>query len=555
MIIWYLWPSRIHKSDWSNRKFSKANGHYGTFDDQSLRRGLKDFETKWRFSHRTDVPGDQASLEICLIDAKTEDAIRVGSVSVSKEPMSAAIFTDQVDQNGAIGLSLDPGPYSIKYQVPGYICPITYLEISSPRDHVRKIVKLQRKRTINGIVLNASRQPQPDASILFGVPITSSIVPIPTVHTGDSGDLMSPSMNTDNSGKFTAELGSSYEETMIYASKTPYGIAKIGPINIDESAGKLLEIVFSKGEEKCATISGKIVDSEMNPVSDAIVEFVYSPIMPTINPALRNLDAENLHKLIRTDPAKVFIKQSEPKYSDPIDQFLSNLYFHPKTISNEAGYFSLQIQVPNKGILKTSAEGFLPYQEPSFDIQTNTTTNIYLKTPQMFSVRITDASNANIMGLTVKAIDMPVYGPDSQSNKYFSTVYPVTLFAEGLRSNQGMTERKHIARYQREIELKLGSCDIQGHVVDENGLPIKNIYVSVNTVGETEKEIGLKINQSAIAYYSDSGNFSLRHLIPGKASLTISGSANEQTLFEKKTISLLLLEDTTANPTITLKRK
>jgi hypothetical protein len=91
--------------------------------------------------------------------------------------------------------------------------------------------------------------------------------------------------------------------------------------------------------------------------------------------------------------------------------------------------------------------------------------------------------------------------------------------------------------------------------VDETGLPIKNIYVSVNAVGETEKEIGLKMNQSAIAYYSDSGTFSLRNLIPGKTSLTISGSANEQTIFEKKTISLLLLENTTANPTITLKRK
>jgi hypothetical protein len=179
--------------------------------------------------------------------------------------------------------------------------------------------------------------------------------------------------------------------------------------------------------------------------------------------------------------------------------------------------------------------------------------NIYLKTPLMFSVRVKDAGGGNVLGLTTRGIDMLVYGPDSQSSEYFSAGYPNTIFAAGIRYNQGITGRKHVERYQKEIELTLGNCDVQGQVMDENQEPIKNISVSVNTVGETEHESGIKVYEST-TIYSEDGIFRLRNLLPGKASLTIGGSSNEQTFFERKIIDLLLQEGLT-KPIIILKRK
>lgn len=554
--IWYFWPTRVPDSKSSDRKLNKAIGSYGAINNQSKRQGLRDLSDRWPFSHRTDLSGDKASLEVCLIDAKTEDAIRVGSVSISKEPTKAIIFSDSVDQNGCVGLELDPGPWSIRLQVPEYASARILLEISSSHDHVRRIIRLHRTLMVKGIVLNASRQPQPDASVLFGVPNdSSSISPIASTHTSNSGDSISATVvNTSNSGEFSAELVFPKEEIMIYASKPPYGIAQVGPLDIHDIENKYLEIILPKEEEKFATISGRVLDSEMKPVSGASVEFIQSLIIPTINPALRGLDAESLQKIIRSDPAKAFIKQPEPKYSDPLHRFLSNAYFRPKTKSNEAGHFSLQVQIPTRGVLKSSADGLLPYQENSVNISRNISKDIYLGIPLIFSVQVKAFGGQTVLGTTARGVDTYLFRLDSQSDKYYSLGYPFTIFAEGIRYNQGITERKQITRFQKEIELTLGNCDVQGQVMGENELPINNIHVAVNAVGETEQENGLKISEN-VTYYSENGIFSLRHLIPGKASLSISGSSDEQTVFEKKTIELLLLEGITVKPIIVLKRK
>jgi hypothetical protein len=113
------------------------------------------------------------------------------------------------------------------------------------------------------------------------------------------------------------------------------------------------------------------------------------------------------------------------------------------------------------------------------------TEDIQLKTPSYFSVQVKNSNGQSIVGTNLSRVaNNSLSSMASFSGKYYSTKYPIEILAEGIRQNLGITERKLIESYQKEIVLILGNCEIQGQVTDEGGNPIKNIVVTVNSIGE-----------------------------------------------------------------------
>jgi hypothetical protein len=219
--IWYWNPFRTANVNKAYGKLGKAIDKQGVVSHQSYRQDSSGPADIWNFNQRTGSARDNAYLEVCIIDAKTKEAIRLGRVTVSKEPTNSVIFADSVDQNGCAGMTLDPGRYIINYQVPGYHVGNNSLEIESNLDRVKKITELYRSLTVRGIVKSASLQPQPDAIVLFGKP------------TGSSSFYFLGTSNTNSSGEFSTELTSQlppgYDGISVYASKPPHGIAQLGP--------------------------------------------------------------------------------------------------------------------------------------------------------------------------------------------------------------------------------------------------------------------------------------------------------------------------------------
>jgi hypothetical protein len=468
----------------------------------------------WNSKQKAGFSSESAQLEVCIIDAETQEAIKSGHVTILKEPAESVIFKGDFDQNGCAGFSLNPGRYGLRYDIPGFYCwRSDALEIASNLDRVRKIVEFYRSVTVRGIVKNASRQPQPDAIVIFGNPGSSS-----------SFTPYGIPVNTNNGGEFTANPPSNLTAITIYAAKPPYAIAQVGPLGADEIGHKYLEIILPK-EEKTATISGRIIDSEMRPVSGATAQF---QAMPSYDPM--------------------------GKY-DQILSMISAFYFRNMVKSDRRGYFTLSMLLKDTGVFHVTANGFEPYQEQLRGITGDITKDIQLKTPSYFSVQVKNSDGQSIVGTNLSRVANNSLSPmASFSGKYYSTKYPIEILAEGIRQNLGITERKLIESYQKEIVIKLGNCEIQGQVTDEGGNPIKNISVTVNSIGEGENELALNGSQH-VQYYSENGFFVLRNLVPGKASLSIIGSSNVHDLFERKTLDVVLQEGAIARPLVILKRK
>jgi hypothetical protein len=449
-------------------------------------------------------------LEVCVIDAQNRQEVRSGRINISREPIETVILTGDLSQNGCAGFALNPGRYQLHYQIPGFYGGrgSDALEIESNSDNVRKIVELYRSVTIKGIVKNAAHQPQPDASVIYGKAVSSSSF------------LFGTKIATDNLGEFSIDMPSNQTSVKVYASKPPHGIAQIGPFDASEAGNRYFEIVLPK-EQRTATISGQIFDSGMKPISGASV--LFQP-MPSFN------------------------------QSDPVLSTVTN-FFQTLVKSNNTGYYSLPVLPMSKGTFHVMASGSEPYREQFLNgIAEDIQKNIQLKTPEVFSVRVIDSSGNTLDGLDIKAENSSTGRLSPDSNKYYVTQYPANIYADGIGHNLGITQKKSIENNKREVLLSLGNCEIQGEVVDEDKRPIKNITVTVDSIGGTENDPGLRLSEY-VQFYSESGKFTLRNLIPGACSITIAGFSNVQETFERKTLAINLEKGMTAKPIIVLARK
>jgi hypothetical protein len=179
----------------------------------------------WSFSKRAVAALESAQLEVCVIDAQSSEAIRVGLMNISREPAETILSSGDLDQNGCVGFALSPGRYRLHYQIPGYYGGrgSEALEIESASDRVKKTVEFCKTATVRGIVKNAFNRPESDAFVLCGKPVSSS-----------SFAPMAGPTRTNESGEFSTDWPSNQKGIMVYASKPPYPITQIGPFDANE---------------------------------------------------------------------------------------------------------------------------------------------------------------------------------------------------------------------------------------------------------------------------------------------------------------------------------
>jgi hypothetical protein len=293
-------------------------------------------------------------------------------------------------------------------------------------------------------------------------------------------------------------------------------------LNINEIEHKYLQIILPK-EENTITISGRVFDSGKRYVSGARVAFALSR----------------------------YIFEKSP---DTIPFAVFGLFSQQMTTTDDNGYCSLSILPSSSGILQISANGFELYREQMNSITQNVTKEIYLKTPQIFSIVVEDSAGRTVRGTTVTAEEAAIHRLGIEPDQYYATRYPFTTYAEGIEKNLGITERETVDNYQKDIILKLGSCTIQGQVTDDTGNPVKDLVVAVYSVGGKPNEPGWEVNKSA-AFYSENGLFVLRNLVSGASSITVSAAGSKHLLLESTTLSLFLEDGVTTKITPVLKRR
>ena len=464
------------------------------------------------FDQKAGYSLESAHLEVCVIDAQSGKSVESGHVNISKQFEN--IISGDLGQNGCTRFTLSPGRYQLSCQIPGfYGGEYGNLEIGSSVEYVRETMKVYRSAVIRGIVKNAHHQPEPGAIVICGMSPGSS----------SSFDLFAPlgtPVNTNNLGEFNIALPSTQKSIMIYASKPPQAIAKVGPLNANEIGNKQIEIILP--EEDKTVISGRIFDIKMRPVRGATVQFYQTTLS-----------------------------------NNTLFSNVMNIMLKRKVKSDYAGYYSLPISIPIMGIFEISAEGFELYQEQiKQDIDKSITRDIYLKTPSPFSVQVYDPAGQKISDIPIRAENANIYrmGMGSDPDQYYVTKYPVKIFADGSLQNLGISERKLIEGYQKEIILTLGNCEIQGKVTDENEYPIKHINIKVTSIGGTENDPGPRL-AGVFHFVSEAGMFTLRNLIPGICIIRITGSSDRQEIFEERTLAIALDEDKITQSRIVLTKK
>ncbi len=235
-----------------------------------------------------------ARLAVCVIDAQSREEVRSGRINISKEPIETVILTADLGKTGCAEFTLDPGRYVLNCRIPGfYGGGSNALEIESNTDDVRKTIELYRSVAVKGIVKNSSNQFQPDAVVICGKSASAT-----------SFAPFGLPVKTNKSGEFSIDWPSNQNGITIYASKPPFGIAKLGPYDVNEIEKKRLEIVLPK-EEKTATISGRITDSGMKPIPEATV--LFQP-MPTFNPSDLGMPMASIyfHNTVKSDSSGYF---------------------------------------------------------------------------------------------------------------------------------------------------------------------------------------------------------------------------------------------------------
>jgi hypothetical protein len=460
---------------------------------------------KWNFHRSARYRSDGVYLEACVVDAQTQEPVKLGKVAISEEPAQSEVFTESLDQNGCAGLSINPGRYRFVYEAPGYFQKHDLLELAFNQERIRKTIELSRFIVIKGVVKNAYFQPEPDATVVIGKLVDSTMA------------AFSMLVKSNVSGEFTIKPPWGKASIMVYASKPPFAIAGYGPYNIDELENKYLEIVLPK-EEKIVTISGRIFDSQNRSIHNATVAFILFPSYRAGKP-------------------------------DRIPSTVSGLISQRLVKSDASGSFSFTILSGSTGIFSTDASGFEHYQEHINNVTKDILKDVRLKTPITFSVAVEDSDGQNIdeTGFNLSG------ARKAEPGKYYATNYPLWVFAEGIKKNLGITERRRIETYQKEIVLKIGNCTLEGQVVDEMGAPINNISVDVNSIKEKGSQPEWYVNGSAQFSWAK-GRFLLNNLVPGTASITISGWDSKNS-FEQTTQAVVLEEGVTTKIMVVLKAK
>jgi len=201
---------------------------------------------------------------------------------------------------------------------------------------------------------------------------------------------------------------------------------------------------------------------------------------------------------------------------------------HQVTHSNAEGAFSLELPKPCKAWLTVLVDNLESYRE-TLEISKDLEKNVYLTRHRLFDVRVRDVAGNDIQGISVMGLSpdgIEVLQEAKENAKYYSTEYPFTIFGRGIMNNLGFTKVEWIDKYRNEIVLTLGQCVIQGRVTDEIGNPIKAFSVGMTySNDEFYKSYPLFREDWPNTFYSEDGQFVLRNLLPGRASISITASS------------------------------
>ncbi len=421
-------------------------------------------------------PGEQrAQVEVCYIDSETRRMISAGTISIRLENAASPLFSAEIEEGGRNYLEMDPGKYKIRVDSSGYGKQDENIEVLSRLDRIKKTIELSRTIAIRGIVRNFIGRPQEGAEVeIFQ-------------------DGYRATQATGSTGEFEAQLRIQ-PIIKIIAHHPPHPIAELGPIFWDEKSIPYLQITLPKDAD-VALLKGKVLDENGKPVKSAAVQ-------------------------VNTN-ARYSISDKTYLWMEPWLQI-------SQTTSDADGSFSLELPRPCKAWLAVFAEDFEPHRE-TLQISSDAELKISLSRHPQFAVKVHDREGKEISGITVMGLSpegKEVVHEASVSGRYYATEYPFTIFGRDFLNNLGFTKGEWINKYREEIILELGQCVVQGKVIDQAGSPVKALNVSVTYQNdETYRNYLLFRMDFPTKFYSEDGVFSLRNLVPGNATITITANA------------------------------
>lgn len=423
---------------------------------------------------RMPQPG-KSIMEIRFIDEVTRDPVISGKIKI--EPFWGPDIEVPLNDDGAITLAADPGEYTLRSTCKGFLDWRDDFDVPEGQARLERTVPLARLLKVHGIVNKANGEPQKGAAVCFFQ---------------DGKETIAAS---GSGGLFEIDLAA-HDIEKIYAFKSPHPVAEIGPIPLDESHVPFITITLP-AEDNVIRLSGRVLDDHEKPVSNASISvlqsFSYNVANEHQSVILRMLQYSYQRNSIRTDAEGRFMAEVHP----------------------ESGV-----------TLLVAAKDLRPYQE-KIDLLVDIDRTIHLKSYPIFTIRIqglgeTDLTGTTVTGYAPDGKPVGVY-PASEQGKYFATDYPILLLADCIRKNHGIAVSQVVPEYQEEIILTQGNGRISGHVTDDAGKPIKFFTISVNSAGD-----GLYRHISMCDFYSQSGSFTLDHIIPGKATISIKPGFSEQ---------------------------
>lgn len=455
----------------SNAKSAFASGNpVVTPFVSSVRPGFSPTESQVDVS-----PQGRAIVEFCYVDQDTQRPVTSGRITIRAEQVELPAFDAAVGDDGCNLLEMDPGKYRVRVDCSGYSKRDESVEILSQPDRIKKTILLSKTIKVRGIVRNSWGQPQAGANIEF-------------IQEGFRASAQSGS-----GGEFEALL-QIQPIKKIFAYRPPHPVAELGSVLIQETNNPYLEITLPK-DAPVLKLRGKVFDDQGSPVEGAAIE-------------------------VHTN-ARYSITEKEYAWMEPWLQ-------HQVTHSNAEGAFSLELPKPCKAWLTVLVDNLESYRE-TLEISKDLEKNVYLTRHRLFDVRVRDVAGNDIQGISVMGLSpdgIEVLQEAKENAKYYSTEYPFNIFGRGIMNNLGFTKVEWIDKYRNEIVLTLGQCVIQGRVTDEIGNPIKAFSVGMTySNDEFYKSYPLFREDWPNIFYSEDGQFVLRNLLPGRASISITASS------------------------------
>ena len=421
------------------------------------------------------LPQGRAIVEFCYVDQDTQRPVTSGRLTIRAEQLELPVFDAAVGGDGCNLLEMDPGKYRVRVDCSGYSKRDESIEILSQLDRVKKTILLSKTIKVRGIVRNSRGQPQAGANIEF-------------IQEG-----FRASAQSGLRGEFEALL-QIQPIKKLFAYRPPHPAAELGPILIQETNNPYLEITLPK-DAPALILRGKVFDDQGRPMEGAAIE-------------------------VHTN-AGYSITEKEYAWMEPWLQ-------HQVTHSNAEGVFSLELPKPCKAWLTVLADNLESYRE-TLEISKDLDKNVYLTRHRLFDVKVRDVEGNDIQGISVMGLSpdgTEVLQAAKENGKYYSTEYPFTIFGRGIMNNLGFTKVEWIDKYRDEIVLTLGQCAVQGRATDEMGNPIKAFSVGITySNNESYKSYLLFRGEFPNTFYSEDGQFVLKNLLPGRASILITASS------------------------------